>query len=165
MATPHTAATMSILLIRTRTLLLVLVLLTAVVQCSDNNEYELGCSRKLSRSVRKVVNEHVEPRWEELGVSLPEDCPLLSVHDVYAAQEQQKDTKNTGTFKCKLCARSFKDEDALDQHMHRRHDSLMNDVCYSLPLPLSLSGLVFPFLIMVGLTHPSPLTECEYLSG
>ncbi|KAH3769567.1 uncharacterized protein LOC127844170 isoform X5 [Dreissena polymorpha] len=83
--------------------------------------YAGQCPRDQSRSVRKVLEHHMEEFLQGDADALPRSCPFHIHRDMYHDHESHKIEESYGKWYCNYCGKSFYAESFLDNHFSRRH--------------------------------------------
>ena len=70
------------------------------------------------------------PVLDRVGASLPLDCPLHPIRDVFSDQEAKK-VHLAPQWTCGFCGKSFYHEANLDKHFDNRHFDMLNEVIFN----------------------------------
>ncbi|CAL4147464.1 unnamed protein product, partial [Meganyctiphanes norvegica] len=112
--------------IRSRKLEALLVLLLTMVPWPGPLEPRPTCTRDKAQLVRKLINKRWVPVLERYGVSMPLECPLHGIRDVFSKQDEAK-IYNPPQWTCGFCGKSFYHEAHLDRHLDNRHSEHLNN--------------------------------------
>ncbi|XP_077983392.1 uncharacterized protein LOC144438224 [Glandiceps talaboti] len=91
------------------------------------------CSRRHSRIVRQILEEHFFNHYIDENTSLPESCAFKPSRDLYLVSEQHKRQDSATKWSCEFCGKAFMTEHTLDAHFDNRHSDKVlqadNSVC------------------------------------
>jgi len=80
------------------------------------------CDVYVNDFCQEIEPLHATPcNFMQHQLSLPVVCAFAAERDMYAAQEQNKYSENSGKWTCGFCGKSFYDEKFLDKHFDARH--------------------------------------------
>ncbi|KAL6068419.1 C2H2-type domain-containing protein, variant 2 [Balamuthia mandrillaris] len=109
----------------------VFLLCAEVPRCSaapKTTEQAISCSGTQSRVVRDLLEEKVFPVIDQEDFELAPDCPLHPARDKLRTLEQHKRQRSRTKWKCKICRKSFSEEEYLYEHIKSAHlEELVED--------------------------------------
>lgn len=90
------------------------------IRTSSRNDKD--CHMEDSMYVRRVLINHIYPKYEKYKVRMPWKCPFVKTRDMYRIIEDNR--VNTGHhIKCDLCGKSFYNDNFFNLHINRKHNS------------------------------------------